>query len=702
MRQRKFSVKTELTYPALKRLKTPHWEIGDFALPVLDVKDGIRGDNLVCFHNFTNIKFTLFRQSISNGFQREDADAWLEYGDAWSIRCENDTVRVEFADQTVNAVPYDTPIIGYGGKAVNTLRLWQSEPVRGFDFCAFDSQDYTKASESAVLAEAISNVLYPNDNYEKGLKLRLKQQYFFVSASVQDIIRRYKASHGDDFSDFAGCYALQLNDTHPTVAIPELIRIFMFKEGMSFKEAFNIAQKTCHYTNHTVMSEALEKWDINLFKSVIPTIYEIILMIDTHLKKYLTSIGQSAKQIAEKSVTDGERIHMARMAVFGSSHTNGVAALHTQILKNDALKEWYEIFPERFQNKTNGITPRRWLGLCNEELSSLITEKIGNTWITDLSELQKLKKFVDDRDTINRFMQIKKLKKQQLCDYIAKKEGVLLSPDFVFDIQVKRLHEYKRQLLNAFSIMDLYFKIKENKLPDLQPTAFIFGAKAAPAYKRAKGIIKYINEVAKLVNSDPDTKGKLKVIFVQNYNVSYAEKLIPAADISEQISTAGLEASGTGNMKFMLNGAVTLGTLDGANVEIVEEAGWENEYIFGCRVEEIEKIKPDYRPKEKIYYRNERVKKVLNTLVDGTFNDGDTGMFGELFNSLTNGTSWHKPDHYFLLADLESYADTKLRALYDYKNKEVFAKKCWMHIASAGKFSSDRTVAEYANELWKL
>ncbi len=647
-------------------------------------------------------KYGLFRQSISNGFQREDADAWLEYGDAWSIRCENDTVRVEFADQTVNAVPYDTPIIGYGGKAVNTLRLWQSEPVRGFDFCAFDSQDYTKASESAVLAEAISNVLYPNDNYEKGLKLRLKQQYFFVSASVQDIIRRYKASHGDDFSDFAGCYALQLNDTHPTVAIPELIRIFMFKEGMSFKEAFNIAQKTCHYTNHTVMSEALEKWDINLFKSVIPTIYEIILMIDTHLKKYLTSIGQSAKQIAEKSVTDGERIHMARMAVFGSSHTNGVAALHTQILKNDALKEWYEIFPERFQNKTNGITPRRWLGLCNEELSSLITEKIGNTWITDLSELQKLKKFVDDRDTINRFMQIKKLKKQQLCDYIAKKEGVLLSPDFVFDIQVKRLHEYKRQLLNAFSIMDLYFKIKENKLPDLQPTAFIFGAKAAPAYKRAKGIIKYINEVAKLVNSDPDTKGKLKVIFVQNYNVSYAEKLIPAADISEQISTAGLEASGTGNMKFMLNGAVTLGTLDGANVEIVEEAGWENEYIFGCRVEEIEKIKPDYRPKEKIYYRNERVKKVLNTLVDGTFNDGDTGMFGELFNSLTNGTSWHKPDHYFLLADLESYADTKLRALYDYKNKEVFAKKCWMNIASAGKFSSDRTVAEYANELWKL
>lgn len=647
-------------------------------------------------------RYGLFKQSIGGGFQQECADDWLAFGDAWSVRCEKDAVRVDFGDQSVMAVPYDVPVIGYDRKAVNTLRLWQAEPVKGFDFGAFDRQDYEKASESTVLAEAISNVLYPNDNYEKGLRLRLKQQYFFVSASVQDIIRKYKQTHGNDFSEFAKCFALQLNDTHPTVAIPELIRIFMFKEGMSFNEAFDITQKTCNYTNHTVMAEALEKWNADLFKSVLPTVYEIVLLINEHLKKYLTSIGQTENQIAQKAIYDGDRIHMARMAIFASSHTNGVAQLHTDILKNDVLKDWYDIFPERFQNKTNGITPRRWLGLCNEELSALITEKIGNGWITDLSELKKLEKFVDDRDTINRFMDIKRTKKQQLCDYIAKHEGVLLSPDFVFDIQVKRLHEYKRQLLNAFSIMDLYFQIKENRLPDLQPTAFIFGAKAAPAYRRAKGIIKYINEVANLVNNDPDTRDKLKVIFVQNYNVSYAEKLIPAADISEQISTAGLEASGTGNMKFMLNGAVTLGTFDGANVEIVEEAGWENEYIFGCRVEEIEKIKPTYRPKEKIYYKNERVKRVINTLVDGTFNDGDTGMFGELYSALINGTSWHKPDNYFLLTDLEGYVDTKLRALYDYKNREIFAKKCWMNIANSGKFSSDRTVTQYAEELWKL
>ena len=647
-------------------------------------------------------RYGLFRQSIGNGFQQESADAWLDYGDAWSVRAENDAVRVDFADQSVLAVPYDIPIIGYGGKAVNTLRLWQSESLKGFDFGKFDNQDYMGASENTILAEAISNVLYPNDNTEKGLRLRLKQQYFFVSASIQDIVKRYKKSHGDDFSKFADCYAVQLNDTHPTVAIPELIRIFMFKEGMSFKEAFDIAQKTCNYTNHTVLGEALEKWGVDLFKSVLPTIYEIILLVDAHLEKYLKSIGQNDEQIAAKRIVDGDRIHMARMAIFASSHTNGVAQLHTDILKNDVLKDWYEIFPDRFQNKTNGITPRRWLGLCNPELSSLITEKIGDGWQTDLDRLSELKKFVDDGNTIHRFMDIKREKKVQLCKYIKEHEDVDLNPDWVFDIQVKRLHEYKRQLLNAFSIVDLYFQIKEHKLPDLQPTCFIFGAKAAPAYRRAKGIIKYINEVAKLVNNDPDTKDKLKVLFVQNYNVSYAEKLIPAADISEQISTAGLEASGTGNMKFMLNGAVTLGTYDGANVEIVEEAGWENEYIFGARVEEIEKIKPNYRPKEKIYYTNERVKRVINTLVDSTFNDGDTGMFGELFNALINGTSWHKPDHYFLLADLEGYVDTKLKALYDYKNREMFSKKCWMNIACSGKFSSDRTVKQYAEELWKL
>ena len=647
-------------------------------------------------------RYGLFKQGIWNGFQTETADVWLSHGDAWSVRAENDAVLVEFADQAVMAVPYDTPIIGYGMSAVNTLRLWQAEALDKFKFGEFDNQNYVAASEDEIMAEAITDVLYPNDNTDKGRRLRLKQQYFFVSASIQDIVRKYKKTHGSDFSEFAKCYAVQLNDTHPTVAIPELIRIFMFKEGMSFKEAFDIVSRTCSYTNHTVMAEALEKWSIPLFKSVIPTVYEIILMINEHLKKELAAKGIDKAGIDRRLIVDGNVIHMARMAIFAGTYVNGVAELHTEILKTDALKEWYEIYPEKFQNKTNGITPRRWLGLCDPELSSLITEKIGNGWITDLSQLKNLEKYVDDGEVIRRFTDIKHEKKRQLCEYIKEHENFEISPDWAFDIQVKRLHEYKRQLLNAFSIMDLYFRIKEHKLPDLQPTVFIFGAKAAPAYRRAKGIIKYINEVANLVNNDPETNGKLRVIFVSNYNVSYAEKLIPAADISEQISTAGLEASGTGNMKFMLNGAVTLGTYDGANVEIVREAGWQNEYIFGARVEELEKIRPTYRPKEKIYYTNERVKRIVNTLVDGTFNDGDTGMFGELYNSLINGTSWHKPDNYFLLTDLEGYVDTKLRALYDYKQRENFSKKCWMNIANAGKFSSDRTVRQYAEELWKL
>lgn len=647
-------------------------------------------------------KYGLFRQTIEGGFQKEFPDEWMSSGENLCIRREDDAVIVNFAGQSVRAVPYDMPVIGYKRKSVNTLRLWKSESIKGFDFAAFDGHDYSGAFEDITNAEALSAVLYPNDNSEKGLRLRIKQQYFFVSASVQDIVRRYKAKNGGDFGGFADSFSVQLNDTHPSVAIPELIRILMFKEGMTFDGAFEIALKTFNYTNHTVMSEALEKWGTDLFKSVVPVIYEIILMIDAKLRGYLKSIGHSASQAEQMAIVSGGLIHMARLAVFGSSYTNGVAALHTAILKKDALNDWFEIFPERFQNKTNGITPRRWLAVCNPELTELITEKIGDGFLLNLSELTGLKRFVDDKETIRRFIEIKRTKKLQLCEYIEAREGISLDPDFIFDMQIKRLHEYKRQLLNAFSVMDIYFQIKEKKLPDLHPTAFIFGAKAAPAYKRAKGIIKYINEVAALVNGDPETKDRLKVLFVSNYNVSYAEKLIPAADISEQISTAGLEASGTGNMKFMLNGAVTLGTYDGANVEIVEEAGWENEYIFGCRVEELEAIRPNYKPKAKIYLANQRVQRVVNTLVDGTFNDGDTGMFGELFNSLIHGTSWHKPDNYFILADLEGYIDTKLKALYDYKNKEVFAKKCWMNIACSGKFSSDRTVGEYAKEIWRV
>ena len=648
-------------------------------------------------------RYGLFKQTIWGGFQNEQADKWLEQGnDAWGVRCENDTVRIDFADQSVLAVPYDTPIIGYDRKAINTLRLWQAEGLNEFNFADFDNQEYIKASEPELMAEAITNVLYPNDASDKGRRLRLKQQYFFSSASLQDIVKKYKKKYGSDFSQFSKQYAIQLNDTHPTVAIPELIRILMFKEGMTFADALKIATETFNYTNHTVLQEALEKWDVNLFRSVIPTIYEIIGLIDDSLRKHLADIGKSKAEIENMAILDGSRIHMAKMAIFASSHTNGVAALHTEILKNDLLKDWYQIYPERFQNKTNGITQRRWLGLCNEELSSLITTKLeDDEWITDLSKLKKLEWFADDTKTLEEFNKIKYTKKQQLCEFIEKQEGVKLNPDFIFDIQVKRLHEYKRQLMNAFSIVDLYFQIKDGKLPNFQPTVFIFGAKAAPAYRRAKGIIKYINEIANLVNNDPATKDKLNVLFVQNYNVSYAEKLIPAADVSEQISTAGLEASGTGNMKFMLNGAVTLGTMDGANVEIVEEAGSANEYIFGATVEEIERLKPNYKPKE-IFMKNGRINRVISTLVDGTFNDGDTGMFYDLFKSLTDGFSWHKPDNYFIMRDLESYVDAKIRVNNDYKDRRAFAKKCWMNIANAGKFSSDRTVTEYAKDLWKV
>lgn len=651
-------------------------------------------------------RYGLFKQSINGGFQTEEADCWLNQDhDEWGIRCANHSVTVEFGDQAVRAVPYDTPIIGYDRKSINTLRLWQAEALPGmeFKFDAFDRQDYQKASEGRIMAEAITNVLYPNDNYEAGLRLRLKQQYFFCSASIQDILRQYKEKYGNDFSSFAKIYAVQLNDTHPTVSIPELIRLLMFREGLTFDDAFDIAQKTFSYTNHTIMAEALEKWSIPLFKSVLPIIYEIILLINDKLVRYLHGIGQNEDQIRQKVIVDGDRIHMARMAIYCGSYVNGVAAIHSDILKKDALKEWYELYPDRFQNKTNGITQRRWLGLCNPELTALIAEKLGNKdFLVDLSKLKGLVPLADDNNTLEQFRAVKRKRKEELCSYIKKMEGVTLDPSWLFDIQVKRLHEYKRQLLNAFGILDIYYQIKDKKLNDFAPTVFIFGAKAAPAYRRAKGIIKFINEIAKLVNNDPETRDKMKVLFIQNYNVSYAEKLIPAADFSEQISTAGTEASGTGNMKFMLNGAVTIGTWDGANIEISQEAGEYNEYIFGARVEEINQLKNNYHPKEDYYYKDERLKRVINTLVDGTFQDGETGMFGELYTSLTNGFSWHKPDNYFICRDFGSYCEARLRANRESRDVRNFSRKCWLNIANAGKFSSDRTIAEYANELWHI
>ena len=647
-------------------------------------------------------KYGLFKQLIKDGYQVEVADNWQRFEDPWCIRKEDETVTVAFKDQTVKAVPYDMAVIGCKTDNINTLRLWQAEAVNDFDFTAFNNTEYDLAVKEKNDAENISKVLYPNDNKYEGKVLRLKQQYFFCSASLQDIIRRYKAKHGSDFSFFAQENAVQLNDTHPVSCVPELVRLLQI-EGMNFDEAFEIARKTCSYTNHTVLGEALEKWPADLMNEVIPVIYDIIALIANKCQEELSAMGVPEDKKAKMRIIDGNVVHMARLATYAGTYVNGVAQLHTEILKRDLLKEWYEVYPDRFLNKTNGITQRRWLGLCNPELSELITKKVGSDeWLTDLSKLSVLNKCLDAR-TINKFNDIKATKKKQLAEYIKKMDGYDINPDTIFDVQVKRLHEYKRQLLNAFSIMAIYFRIKEGKLPNWTPTTFIFGAKAAPGYARAKAIIKYITEIANLVNNDPDTKDKLQVYFISNYNVSYAEKIVVAADISEQTSTAGLEASGTGNMKFMLNGAVTLGTWDGANIEIAECAGEENEYIFGARVEDIEKLKAEgYNPRA-IYEANPETKRVIDTLIDGTFDDDGAqgeGSFKELHDALLIGTSWQVADHYFLIYDLPLYVDAKIKANSDYADRKEFGKKCLLNVANAGKFSSDRSILEYAKEIW--
>ena len=648
-------------------------------------------------------RYGLFKQLIKDGYQVEVADDWLKNPDPWCIRRDDQSQIVQFADSTVVAVPYDMAIIGYGTKNINTLRLWQAEPVEGFDFLAFNDGRYDDAVKNKNNCENISKVLYPNDNSYEGKILRLKQQYFFSSASLQDIIRRYKMKYGTDFSHFAEMTTIQLNDTHPVVSIPELIRLLQ-KEGVDFDQAFDIAQKTFNYTNHTVMAEALEKWDTGLMKMIIPEVYAIIERINERQWNDLKYKGVEEHNINAMGIIRDGKVHMARLAMYVSSYVNGVAWIHTEILKNDVLKEWYWVYPERFQNKTNGITQRRWLGLCNPELASFITDRIGSGWLKDMSKMEKLDAHINP-DSVKEFNKIKLAKKKQLAAYVKKMDGVEINPKFIFDIQVKRLHEYKRQLLNAFSIMWIYFRIKSGQLPDFQPTCFIFGAKAAPGYKRAKAIIKYINEIANLVNNDPDTKDKLQVVFVSNYNVSYAEKLVVAADISEQTSTAGTEASGTGNMKFMFNGAVTLGTYDGANVEIAQQAGEENEYIFGGRVEDIERLKKEGYDARALYNSNPMIKRVVDTLIDGTFSDGGAqgeGSFAELHNALINGTNWHHADHYFLLYDLEDYVAKKLQANTDYKDRVAFGTKCLKNVAHCGIFSSDRTILQYAEEIWKV
>ena len=668
-------------------------------------------------------KYGMFEQKIENGFQVEYPDDWTKYGDPWSIKRVDRMFEVKFGGQievhkdkygkeyykminteTVLAVPYDVPVIGYGNDTVNTLRLWEARSPEGFDLKLFNDQTYLQASAKAVEAEDISRVLYPNDTKKDGKQLRLKQQYFFTSASLQDIVRRYKSIYGNDFSRFADKIAIQLNDTHPVVAIPELMRIFLDIEKLGWDESWNICKKVFAYTNHTILSEALEKWDIPLFQPLLPRIYQIIEEIN---RRFITELQQKYPgdwhRINKMSIIGNGQIRMAWLAIVGSHKVNGVAELHTEILKNSELKEWNELYPEKFLNKTNGITQRRWLLKANPELASLITELIGDKWITDLYELKKLEKYLDDDNILNRVSEIKFNNKQRLANYIKETTGIVVDPHSIFDIQVKRLHEYKRQLLNVLHIMDLYNKLKDNPYLDVEPRTFIFGAKAAAGYRRAKGIIKLINSIAEVINNDSSINGKIKVVFLENYRVSLAEKIFPAADVSEQISTASKEASGTGNMKFMLNGALTLGTMDGANVEIVEEVGDDNAFIFGLSAQEVEAYEAnnEYNPYEE-YVNVEGLKKVIDQLADGTYDDNHTGIFKELQNSLLYGVDGSRPDVYFLLKDFASYREAQDKLQNAFKDKREWTRKALKNIANAGKFSSDRTIAEYAKEIWNI
>jgi starch phosphorylase len=646
-------------------------------------------------------KYGIFKQTIVDGFQHEEPDNWTKYGDPWSVRNDDDSIQIDFNGQSVLAVPYDMPVISYKGKNVGTLRLWQAEPIELFNFDLFNQQKYLEASKEQISAEDISRVLYPNDDTREGKKLRLKQQYFFSSASLQDIVKKHKARFGT-LENLADYVTIQLNDTHPVISIPELIRLLVDYEGMSFNQAFEIACKVFNYTNHTIMQEALEKWECSLVEELLPRIFAIIIQINEKFISDMHIKGIDVETINRIKLIQGNLVHMANIATYCSQYVNGVAEIHTQILKDQTLADWYKIYPERFQNKTNGITQRRWLALCNRELSNMLTTKLGSeSWVSNLDELKKLLPLADDKETIKEFIDIKDLKKRQLADYIKKMDNIEIDPNTIFDIQIKRLHEYKRQLLNAFSILYLYFGIKDGSIKDFTPTTFIFGAKSAPGYRRAKGIIKYINEIGKFIANDPEVNSLIKVVFISNYNVSYAEKLVAGADVSEQISTAGTEASGTGNMKLMLNGAVTLGTYDGANIEIVQEAGEENNYIFGARVEELAEIMPNYQSR-KLFAENQKIQRVVYTLIDGTFSDGGTGVFRELYFSLLEGASWHSPDNYYLLGDLESYVDAKLRVNKDYKDRETFAKKCFINTCNAGKFSSDRTIRDYAENIWHI
>ncbi len=668
-------------------------------------------------------RYGMFKQKIENGYQIEVPDNWLKNGNPFELRRPEYAkivkfggyVRVEYDERTrrnnfvqegyqcVRAVPFDMPILGYNNNVVNTLRVWDAEAINDFHLDSFDKGDYQKAVEQENLAKNIVDVLYPNDNHYAGKELRLKQQYFFISASVQEAIAKYKRTHSD-IRKFHEKVTFQLNDTHPTVAVAELMRILLDEEGLNWDEAWEVTTKTCAYTNHTIMAEALEKWPIELFSRLLPRVYQIVEEIN---RRFIEEIqrrypGNQEKVRKMAIIYDGQ-VKMAHLAIAAGYSVNGVARLHTEILKNQELRDFYEMMPQKFNNKTNGITQRRFLLHANPLLADWVTDHIGDEWITDLPQIGKMKLYADDKKAQQEFMNIKYQNKLRLAKYIKEHNGIDVDPRSIFDVQVKRLHEYKRQLLNILHVMYLYNQIKDHPEMDFYPRTFIFGAKAAAGYRRAKQTIKLINNVADVINNDRSIGGKLKVVFIEDYRVSNAEWIFAAADVSEQISTASKEASGTGNMKFMLNGAPTLGTMDGANVEIVEEVGAENAFIFGLSADEVIRYENEggYRPTD--YFNNDQdIRRVLMQLINGEYSHGDMNMFREIYDSLLNTNCSDRPDTYFILADFKSYAEAQKRVEEAYRDEERWAKMAILNMACSGKFTSDRTIQQYVDEIWHL
>ncbi len=667
-------------------------------------------------------RYGMFMQKIEDGYQIEAPDDWLKNRNPFEIRRDEYATEVKFGGyvrmdrdsngrdmfiqegyQVVRAVPYDMPVVGYGNNVINTLRIWDAEPVHRFNLASFDRGDYQKAVEQENLARNIVEVLYPNDNHYAGKELRLKQQYFFVSASIQTAVRKYKDKHGDVRKLYEKV-TFQLNDTHPSVTVAELMRILMDEEGLEWNEAWEVTTKTCAYTNHTIMSEALEKWPIDLFARLLPRIYQIVEEINRRFEREIQErYPNQPEKVEAMAILYNGQVRMANLAIVGGFSVNGVAQLHTEILKKETLRDFYQMMPEKFNNKTNGITQRRFLLHGNPLLAKWVTDHIGDGWITDLKQMDKLTPLADDKQAQKEFMDIKYQNKVRLAKYIKEHNGIEVDPNSIFDVQVKRLHEYKRQLLNILHVMYLYNQIKENPEMKFYPRTFIFGAKAAAGYRRAKLTIKLINSVADVINQDTSINGKIKVVFIENYRVSNAEIIFAAADVSEQISTASKEASGTGNMKFMLNGAPTLGTMDGANIEIVEEVGKENAFIFGLSSDEVIAYESNgkYDPME-IYNEDADIRKVLMQLVNGFYSPENPELFREIYDSLLNTKQSDKADTYFILKDFRSYAAAQVQVEQAYLDTERWARMAILNTAKCGKFSSDRTIQEYVNDIWKL